>query len=122
MVKKAEEMNISNPTFLCPACGLPMRIVFSGVLIEPQKDRVPAVDSEMIRALFHKSIRDDLDIEVDGKIARITIKGKFSRSKFKKVSTQVAVYAGRWIKGYFWMPIAGIYTREEIKGDRDNGS
>lgn len=111
-------MNNQEDSFICPKCGTRLKIL--GILSEDEIKGVPAIDSEMIRALFHKSIRDDLDVVIEGKIARITIRGKFSRSKFKKVSTQVAVYAGRWIKGYFWMPIAGIYTKNEIREDEEN--
>lgn len=89
---------------VCPRCGALIQLDPSAIEAKVESD----VDVNEVLKIFRPKDRKDLDVRVDGNTARITLKGKYSSAKFKRVMTEVRGYGGQWVKGYFRLPIAGL--------------
>lgn len=96
------------PFVICPYCD---KVVFVGIQLNAKKVETKAnISKEEILARFTRSLRSSLIITIEGNVAKIQVKGKFTKSQFNKVMTEVRGYGGKYVKGYFVLPIAGLVT------------
>ena len=93
----------TGPYLTCPSCGALLRITGTEE-VQAKSD----VNIKDVLAIFSPATRPKLDVKIEGKMAIIEWRGKFDRKKWNKAAGEVRGYGGRWIKGHFILPIAGL--------------
>lgn len=101
MTKNKAKFGIS-----CPSCGAFIRITGSAEVVTVKTEGITKDD---ILHLFDKSVRGNLKvIEITDRFAKLELTSRFSTKKFQKVIQEVRGYGGRFVKGHFLLPIAGL--------------
>jgi hypothetical protein len=90
--------------FPCPSCGSIIQISGEAVEAEAPKD----INTNVILNLFTPSVRKDMKITIEGNHALIELGGKYNKNTFNKALTEIKGYGGRWVKGHFVLPLAGM--------------
>lgn len=94
---------------LCPSCGALLKV--TGTLEEVEVKST--VDKKDILSIFPQSMRNKLEITIEGKKAIVRLKGKVKTNIFAKANAEVRGYGGHWVKGYFLLPIATFAEEQQ---------
>jgi len=93
---------------MCPGCGISIRITGEAEEVEVFGD----VRVDDVLNLFTPAVRKDMRVNIEGNHAILELGGKYNRSKFSKARAEVIGYGGRWVKGHFILPLAGLGEKE----------
>ena len=89
---------------VCPKCGTPLNLT---LVVEGEPSTVNISDIDVL-ARFTKDVKDHIKVEIEGNFAKITLTGKYNKQRFMKANIEVKGYGGRWVKGHFLLPLAGM--------------
>ena len=89
---------------ICPKCG---SILHLNPLVEKAKEPQEISVDDVLK-IFPPKDHKHLEIEIHGNMAHIRDKAKFNRKRFNMMIAEVRGYGGRYVKGYFEVPIAGL--------------
>lgn len=88
----------------CPSCGTFIRVVGTVEEVPVKSD----INEKDVLAIFSPSIKNMLDLKIEGNKVMIHIKGKYSSKKFSKAMAEVRGYGGQWVKGHFLLSVAAL--------------
>lgn len=91
---------------ICPKCGALLELSLSA---KESPEKVGKVETSEILALFPARIRSKLEVAVEGNFAHVELKGRFNKKTWNKILAEVRGYGGRYVKGYFSIPLAGAF-------------
>lgn len=86
----------------CPTCG---EFILIRGTAEPYKYKPrPDIEKDVKAIIPSRNVK----IQIQGSHALIELTEKFNPKTFKKISQEVRGYGGRYIKGHFILPLAGL--------------
>lgn len=89
---------------VCPGCGALIKL--QAIVTEvPIKS---GITKDEILLCFPSALRKFLNVTLHEKFAHISVTGKFNKARFSKISSEIRGYGGKYVKGYFVFPLAGL--------------